>query len=237
MRSIWTASISVLTNSGFDGHKYLDKIVQISYGIPDAGRDRLLQLLLGEIEKVVDLIHNPVGTSDLADIIQLIVAPMVTTVRDIKRYANVLPFALALLGEEIALSDILALEAVRLFLPLLYEKLLSTASISRLPRLDIMPMGAKFWATLIKDLQEAAGPYALVVTELIRGWCFRLAKPRTLGSLSMRMHTPLSEGITASPRLSGFGSTSRRPYRLMLSQLLSCRNASGRCRSLGRSLS
>ena len=49
------------------------------------------------------------------------VRPLFATVRDVRRYTNVLSTTLALLGNEVDLSDILTLEALRLFEPEVFE--------------------------------------------------------------------------------------------------------------------
>jgi hypothetical protein len=161
--------VQVLSKGGLDGHKYLDKIVQISYEVPDAGRDQLLQLLMDEVDKVLDTVQEEdlVGADDLGDIVHRVVAPMVTTVRDIKRYVNVLPFAFAVVGAEIAHTDILALEAVRLFSPGLYEELLSAAPILTGPKVPEGEDGDRTWRGLMEGLQKAAEPHPAVVPEFV----------------------------------------------------------------------
>lgn len=58
-----------------------------------------------------------------AELFGLGIAPMLSTMRDAKRYANIAPAALALVGDEVAAEDILALEALRIFEPDVYAAL------------------------------------------------------------------------------------------------------------------
>jgi len=107
------------------------------------------------------------GADDLMPVLVGVIAPLVTTVRDIRRYINVLPFALALLGREVAAVDLLALEALRLFLPTVYERLPGLSEI--LTANDIPDDDSRAAAIeLLDELQDAAGVHGSVVRDLVR---------------------------------------------------------------------
>jgi type II secretory pathway predicted ATPase ExeA len=106
-----------------DGRRYLEKIVQLAYEVPAIGRTELNGLLAQEIERSLAALPAPVPARDFSDVIDGVIAPLVLNVRDVRRYANVLPFALHLLADEVNPVDILALEAIRLFLPSVHERL------------------------------------------------------------------------------------------------------------------
>lgn len=106
-----------------DGHRYLEKIVQLMYPVPAIGRTELRGLLAEEVERALGVLGDGAPRERAADVVDEIVATLVTNVRDVRRYANVLPFSLSLLGREVAVADILALEAVRLFVPGAFDQL------------------------------------------------------------------------------------------------------------------
>jgi predicted KAP-like P-loop ATPase len=112
-----------------DGRAYLEKIVQVAYDVPKSREVDLVQELLKAINKV--LRHTgPTGPFDehrFGSILHAIIVPLVDSVRDVRRYANALPVALQVVGDEVALEDVLALEAIRVLLPEAYAALAVSA--------------------------------------------------------------------------------------------------------------
>lgn len=101
-----------------DGRAYLEKILQVSFDVPQLRSSQIQQLLLNELEGTVKGRQSgPLHSNDWQNYFHMGILPMVTNLRDVRRYVNSLPVAMSLLGEEVALSDVLAMEAIRVFCP------------------------------------------------------------------------------------------------------------------------
>ena len=101
------------------GRDYLEKIVQFSYDLPVVSQDLLQQLLAREIKRVkanFDDIENS-ETIDWNDVFREIISPLIRNIRDIRRYVASIHSTLFQLRNEVSVTDLLALEAIRLFLP------------------------------------------------------------------------------------------------------------------------
>lgn len=113
---------SALGDSREDGRAYLDKIVHISHSLPPVRPEELTLVLQASLsEAIPEPSAYRFDRERLVDLFWTEVRPMFTNVRDIRRYVNVLATTLALLGDEVDLADILALEALRLFEPEAFE--------------------------------------------------------------------------------------------------------------------
>jgi energy-coupling factor transporter ATP-binding protein EcfA2 len=118
-----------LGESEGDGRDYLEKIVQVAYDVPKSREVDLTEELLAAINEV--LRHagatGPFDEHRFGSILHGIIVPLVGSVRDVRRYVNALPVALRTVGDEVALEDVLALEAIRVLLPEAYAALADSA--------------------------------------------------------------------------------------------------------------
>jgi hypothetical protein len=103
-----------------EGRRYLEKIVQLSYEVPAIGAGELVALAREGVEAALREARAEVDGDRLDALLADVLDPLLATVRDVRRYVNVLPFAFRLMRDDIDAVDILALEAARLFLPGLY---------------------------------------------------------------------------------------------------------------------
>lgn len=108
-----------LDSQGISGRDYLEKIVQVMNDLPQPPREALLRqidesinLALAEIDAV-----GPFDEKAWPDIAIEVVLPLVRTMRDVRRYAASVYGTVLSLGGKIALQDLLAVEAIRVFLP------------------------------------------------------------------------------------------------------------------------
>lgn len=100
------------------GGEYLAKIVQTSFALPLLDDESMRRHLTTAVDRALDgRNHGPFHEQDWLDILLKIVLPLIKTPRDAARLANVVAPIAELLGDEVALEDVIALEAVRLFLP------------------------------------------------------------------------------------------------------------------------
>ncbi len=130
----------VLGDEAFDGRAYLEKIVEIAYDVPLIPDGTLSRILLDGLDQALDGVQvGPFDADRWVDVFHRGVRPLFSNLRDVKRYLATLPTSLGVLGDEIALVDALALEALRLFAPDSYAQL-PRASVSlaemRAPRTD-----------------------------------------------------------------------------------------------------
>jgi hypothetical protein len=120
---------------GGSGRDYLDKIVQASFPLPHIEGSELAGLLTRDLESRL----SPEATRALGDrwptILSSVITPLLRTVRDVRRVANVATATAHLTGDDVALEDVLALEAIRVLLPDVYDALPAAArALTRMPR-------------------------------------------------------------------------------------------------------
>lgn len=107
-----------LTEVEGDGRAYLEKILQVTHDVPLMHEPDLAGLILAELETILkDRRVGPFNETDWVNIFNLVMRPLFETVRDLRRYINALPVTMQAVGDEVALVDVLVLEAVRVLTP------------------------------------------------------------------------------------------------------------------------
>lgn len=106
------------------GRDYLEKIVQVSHTVPAIGRSALHALITSELDGVVDHVGT-VGPLDQREWSNTFVAmrELFRSIRDVRQYVNSIGPTLKAIGEEVALSDVLAFEALRVLEPGVFQGL------------------------------------------------------------------------------------------------------------------
>ena len=104
---------------GLSGSDYLEKIIQFPYSLPEVPSHILHEQIASAIEDALAGIENPGPFDEQAwpDINVEIVRPLIRNMRDVRRYAIAIRQSVSDLDGRVALADLLALEAVRVFLP------------------------------------------------------------------------------------------------------------------------
>lgn len=112
-----------------DGRAYLEKIIQVVQDVPKAQEVDLSKELAKAINVVIDSASNtgPFDEQRFWNLFHAVIRPLVGSVRDVRRYANAMPVTLEVIGDEVALEDVLALEAIRVLLPEAYAALADSA--------------------------------------------------------------------------------------------------------------
>jgi hypothetical protein len=119
---------TALAEDGTDGRVYLEKILQVSYEVPIAPTEVLHRLFLVELqEALADIPDSRFDPAAWPDIYVECIRPLITNMRDAKRYVSSVPLTARQLADRIALADVLAAEALRVFLPKTYALLPETA--------------------------------------------------------------------------------------------------------------
>jgi predicted KAP-like P-loop ATPase len=111
-----------------DGRAYLEKIVQVVHDIPAIREVDLSRVLVEEINQIIG--QAPTGPFDeheFWNVFHTIIRPLFQNVRDVRRYTDALPMTLQVIGDEVRLTDVLALEAIRLQAPDSFAKLPAAA--------------------------------------------------------------------------------------------------------------
>src|SRR5262249_21766853 len=110
---------SALGADGIPGRDYLEKILQVAIDLPAIPADVLNRQIFSAIDAALREIDNPgpLNQGVWVDVFMEIVRPLIRNMRDVRRYAAAIQGTVAALNGEIAPADVLALEAIRVFLP------------------------------------------------------------------------------------------------------------------------
>lgn len=104
------------------GQAYLEKIVQVTHAVPAIDPDRLSALLFGRIEGALAGLSYELDREHWSTI-YMGMRPYFRTLRDVLRYANAVRSPAKGLVAELDVADILGLEALRIFEPVVWESI------------------------------------------------------------------------------------------------------------------
>ena len=139
------------------GRQFLEKVVQVTHDVPPASPLALRQM----IEEGLDASLSAAARFDRerwSAIYGGVLEPYVRTVRDVRRLLNALPVTFALLENELAAEDVVALEALRIFEHAFWEGLPAAApALTELA--DASGLGDEAaQRSAIDELVQATGP-------------------------------------------------------------------------------
>lgn len=113
-----------LTEDGVPGRAYLEKIVQLSFDVPQAPGKLLRSQVFEELNRIISPVANAtLDESRWSDIYWEVIDPLLSNMRDVTRYAISARSTIKSLGNEVDLVDLLAMEALRVFRPELTRQL------------------------------------------------------------------------------------------------------------------
>ncbi len=117
------------SDEGLSGRDYLEKIVQLPWNLPEIGVNVLRDQTSQAIDRALTGIENlgPFDKEAWFDIYFEIVRPLIRNIRDVRRYAMALRGTATILKGRVAAHDMLALEAIRVFLPNDFRRLVAAA--------------------------------------------------------------------------------------------------------------
>jgi predicted KAP-like P-loop ATPase len=124
-----------LSRTDGDGAQFLDKVVQVGFDIPKLNQEKLEETLESVVRAVVQ--ESPADikfdSQRWGQLFLLAIRPYFKTLRDIKRFGNTLAFHFQLYVNGTSFDanpvDLIALETLRQFEPLLYQKLHGAAEL------------------------------------------------------------------------------------------------------------
>ena len=107
---------------GYRGAEYLEKIIQVPFDLPPIDKYRVRSILKDELEKIRNIPNSvEVDSAHWEQIFGYCIAPIVTSLRDVKRFCNVLSFSYAAVKPEVDFSDMAGITAIKVFAPTIYE--------------------------------------------------------------------------------------------------------------------
>ena len=161
-----------LAEQHIPGRDYLEKILQVGVDLPAVPAHVLNRQVTGAIDNALSDVDDrgPFDKDLWLDVLMEIIQPLVKNMRDVRRYALAVHWTVRDLGGQIALADVLALEAVRVFLPNVFLQM--HGSVEGLTTTSDGSDGSRGDSEHLKEqidrLVEAADDRAEVVRALVR---------------------------------------------------------------------
>ena len=113
-----------LSEEGVPGRAYLEKILQLSVDVPMIPRELLRRQVFERMNGVLDDIDGLRFAQKLwADVYVEVIEPLIGNLRDVTRFALSARPTIRALGHQVETVDLLALEALRVFRPELFQQL------------------------------------------------------------------------------------------------------------------
>ena len=106
-----------------DGNRYLEKIVQVQFNIPEIGSGLLEKVVYEKLLSDVKTISQEIEVDDiyLTEILDSVVYKYVYTIRDVNRLLNTFRFKYGAFYQETSMEDMLGITTIELFDPKLYH--------------------------------------------------------------------------------------------------------------------
>lgn len=118
---------AALDETNVPGRAYLEKIVQLSFDLPAIPDELLRRQIFEKLDPIVDGVENIRFNSDAwPDVFVEIVEPLIGSLRDVTRLTLSAHPTIESLGEDIEVVDVIALEAIRVFRPELFQTIRET---------------------------------------------------------------------------------------------------------------
>ncbi len=146
-----------LGEGSVSGRDYLEKIIQLAFDLPSVPHHVLSRQITSCIEEALLGIGEtgPFDENIWQEILVDVVRPLVRTMRNVNRYGTEIRGTVIALEGKVALADVLGLEAVRVFLPDVYDRL--HGSMEALTNLGASTMQAEDLKADVECLVASAG--------------------------------------------------------------------------------
>jgi predicted KAP-like P-loop ATPase len=106
------------------GREYLEKIIQVPFDLPLPEHSRIMSYLINEINKIIAEVSSEEWKENRwIEIYHQGFEQFFKTIRDVKRYINALRLTYTPIKTEVNSIDFIALEAIRIFCPEVYNDL------------------------------------------------------------------------------------------------------------------
>ena len=156
------------------GRDYLEKILQWAIDLPEVPEEVMISQITQGIDNALSGIENagPFDEERWPDVFHDVVRPRIRSIRHVRRYATAIRGTVRDLNGQVALVDVLGLEAIRMSLPDLFSALhksipsLTTTSNRNSP-IHGDPSGPSSLKNQIEELIKKAGEQERVARRLI----------------------------------------------------------------------
>lgn len=161
-----------LAEQGIPGRDYLEKILQVGVDLPAIPPHVLNKQIFQAIDNALSSVDNK-GSFDenvWPDVFMEVIRPLLRNMRDVRRYAAAVHGTVQELDGQVALADVLALEAIRVFLPDVFRQM--HGAVDGLTTTSGLSYGTRGDPPHLKEqidrLIEAGGDRADVVRALVQ---------------------------------------------------------------------
>jgi predicted KAP-like P-loop ATPase len=160
-----------LAEEGVPGRDYLEKILQVALDLPAIPDHVLIQQIFSAIDAALATVEKggPFDEHVWPDVFMEIIRPLMRNMRDVRRYAAAIHGTVGALNGQIALCDVLALEAIRVFLPDVFARL--HGAVDALTTTSGLSAGGREEAPRLKSqidgLINDAGAHGNVVRDMV----------------------------------------------------------------------
>jgi len=159
------------------GRAYLEKIVQVTHDVPAAREPDVTAMFIAALGPLLEgLPTGPFDQGDWQNILTFVVRPLLVTPRNVQRLLGSLSMTMRLVGDEVALADLIGIEAVRVLHPALFEATVSVAehlsAKTRFGGQGVYQPGRDLSGSPIAPMHEAAPGLA----EAVVRWLFPAAR-------------------------------------------------------------
>ena len=108
------------------GRAYLDKIVQVTVNVPATSQPDVAAMFIQGLGQLGDThTTGPFKSDDWQNVFTFVVGPLLKTPRGVKRLLSALSLTMRLVGDEIAIADLVGIEAIRVLRPEMFEAITS----------------------------------------------------------------------------------------------------------------
>lgn len=161
-----------LSEDGIPGRDYLEKILQFAVDLPAVPEEALQNQTVRAIDAAVNALpdHGPFDEELWPDVYVEVIKPLVRHMRDVRRFVAAAQGSVRSLNGRIALVDVLALEAIRVFVPDVFARLPRAAASLTTPSSRLIgghDYEAEAHKAEIEALVTAAGEDGEVVRALV----------------------------------------------------------------------
>ena len=141
---------ALTSEQGIIGRKYLEKIVQVGYDVPTIDAAYISKILETQLQPFRPVLgsrfYDPTRWEDLC---QTGMRPLFTNLRDVKRFINGLAFNNKIVQGEVNPIDLVALEALRTFVPTVYSSISQNKALFTDYNLAFMPSQTERTAAVV----------------------------------------------------------------------------------------
>ena len=110
------------------GRAYLEKIVQVTHDVPTTRQPDVITMFIAGLAPMLDHLPTcPFDADDWQNILACVIRPLLVTPRHVQRLLGSLSMTMRLVGDEVAVADLVGIEAVRVLHPALFEAVVSVA--------------------------------------------------------------------------------------------------------------